>query len=88
MCWALNHQNTLEIAHGHISFQVHPRTLGPQLNRCALLGRLHASKAHCLLSTSASVDRHDNAMAKSFIIALKGPILTWYTRLLSMSIDS
>jgi hypothetical protein len=27
-------------------------------------------------------------MAKSFIIALEGPALTWYTRLLPLSIDS
>jgi hypothetical protein len=31
----------------------------------------------------------DNAMmAKSFIIILEGPALTWYTRLPSLSIDS
>ena len=30
----------------------------------------------------------DATMAKSFIIALKGPTLTWYTRLLPLSIDS
>jgi hypothetical protein len=24
MCWALNHQNTLEMAHGHISLSVSP----------------------------------------------------------------
>jgi hypothetical protein len=24
MCWALNHQNTLEMAHGHISLSISP----------------------------------------------------------------
>jgi hypothetical protein len=30
----------------------------------------------------------DATMAKSFIIALEGPTLTWYSRLLPLSIDS
>jgi hypothetical protein len=36
----------------------------------------------------ASVGGDDATMAKSFIIALEGPALTWYTRLPPMSIDS
>jgi hypothetical protein len=36
----------------------------------------------------ASARRDDATMAKSFIIALEGPALTWYTRLPSLSIDS
>jgi hypothetical protein len=36
----------------------------------------------------ASSRGDDATMAKSFIIALKGPALTWYTRLPPLSIDS
>jgi hypothetical protein len=36
----------------------------------------------------ASSGGDDATMAKSFIIALEGPALTWYTRLLPLSIDS
>jgi hypothetical protein len=36
----------------------------------------------------ASAGGDDATMAKSFIIALEGPALTWYTRLPSLSIDS
>jgi hypothetical protein len=36
----------------------------------------------------ASSGGDDATMAKSFIIALEGPTLTWYTRLLPLSIDS
>jgi hypothetical protein len=36
----------------------------------------------------ASSRRDDATMAKSFIIALEGPALTWYTRLPLLSIDS
>jgi hypothetical protein len=36
----------------------------------------------------ASSGGDDATMAKSFIIALEGPTLTWYTRLPSLSIDS
>jgi hypothetical protein len=36
----------------------------------------------------ASSGGDDATMAKSFIIALEGPALTWYTRLPSLSIDS
>jgi DNA-binding transcriptional MerR regulator len=36
----------------------------------------------------ASSRRDDATMAKSFIIALEGPALTWYTRLPPLSIDS
>jgi hypothetical protein len=36
----------------------------------------------------ASSGRDDSTMAKSFIIALEGPTLTWYTRLPPLSIDS
>jgi hypothetical protein len=36
----------------------------------------------------ASSGGDDATMAKSFIIALKGPTLTWYTRLPPLSIDS
>jgi hypothetical protein len=38
--------------------------------------------------TVASSGGDDATMAKSFIIALKGPALTWYTRLPPLSIDS
>jgi hypothetical protein len=38
--------------------------------------------------TMASSGGNDNAMAKSLVIAIKGPALTWYTRLPSLSIDS
>jgi hypothetical protein len=36
----------------------------------------------------ASSGGDDSTMAKSFIIALEGPALTWYTRLPPLSIDS
>jgi hypothetical protein len=36
----------------------------------------------------ASSGEDDTTMAKSFIIALEGPTLTWYTRLPPLSIDS
>jgi hypothetical protein len=36
----------------------------------------------------ASSGGDDAMMAKSFIIALEGPALTWYTRLPPLSIDS
>jgi hypothetical protein len=36
----------------------------------------------------ASSGGDDAIMAKSFIIALEGPALTWYTRLPLLSIDS
>lgn len=36
----------------------------------------------------ASLGGDDDAMLKSFIIALEGPALTWYTRLPSLSTDS
>jgi hypothetical protein len=36
----------------------------------------------------ASSGGDDTTMAKSFIIALEGPALTWYTRLPPLSIDS
>jgi hypothetical protein len=36
----------------------------------------------------ASYGGDDTTMAKSFIIVLKGPALTWYTRLPPLSIDS
>lgn len=36
----------------------------------------------------ASSGGDDNAMSKSFIIALEGPALTCYTRLLPLSTDS
>jgi hypothetical protein len=36
----------------------------------------------------ASSGGDDTTMAKSFIIALEGPTLTWYTRLPPLSIDS
>jgi hypothetical protein len=36
----------------------------------------------------ASFGGDDATMAKSFIIALKGLALTWYTRLLPLSIES
>jgi hypothetical protein len=36
----------------------------------------------------ASSGGDDDAMLKSFIIALEGPALTWYTRLPSLSTDS
>jgi hypothetical protein len=36
----------------------------------------------------ASSEGDDSTMAKSFIIALEGPALTWYTRLPPLSIDS
>jgi hypothetical protein len=36
----------------------------------------------------ASSGGDDTTMAKSFIIALEGPALTWYSRLLPLSIDS
>jgi hypothetical protein len=36
----------------------------------------------------ASSRGHDATMAKSFIIALEGLALTWYTRLPPLSIDS
>jgi hypothetical protein len=36
----------------------------------------------------ASSGRYDATMAKSFIIALEGLALTWYTRLPPLSIDS
>jgi hypothetical protein len=36
----------------------------------------------------ASSRGDDSTMAKSFIIALEGPALTWYTRLPPLSIDS
>jgi hypothetical protein len=36
----------------------------------------------------ASAGGDDATMAKSFIIALEGPALTWYTRLPPLSIDS
>ena len=36
----------------------------------------------------ASSGGDDATMAKSFIIALEGPTLTWYTRLPPLSIDS
>jgi hypothetical protein len=36
----------------------------------------------------ASSGGDDATMAKSFIIALEGPALTWYTRLLPLSIES
>jgi hypothetical protein len=36
----------------------------------------------------ASSEGDDVTMAKSFIIALEGPALTWYTRLKTLSIDS
>jgi hypothetical protein len=36
----------------------------------------------------ASSGGDDATMAKSFIIALEGPALTWYTRLPPLSIDS
>jgi hypothetical protein len=36
----------------------------------------------------ASFGGDDATMAKSFIIALKGPALTWYTRLPPLSIES
>jgi hypothetical protein len=36
----------------------------------------------------ASTGGDDSTMAKSFIIALEGPALTWYTRLPPLSIDS
>jgi hypothetical protein len=36
----------------------------------------------------ASSGGDDAIMAKSFIIALEGPALTWYTRLPPLSIDS
>jgi hypothetical protein len=35
----------------------------------------------------ASSGGNDNAMAKSLIIALEGPTLTWYNRLPSLLID-
>lgn len=38
--------------------------------------------------TVASSGGDDNAMAKSLIITLEGPALTWYTRLPPLSIDS
>ena len=38
--------------------------------------------------TAASSGGNDATMAKFFIIALEGPALTWYTRLLPLSIDS
>jgi hypothetical protein len=38
--------------------------------------------------TVASSKGDDATMAKSFIIALEGPALTWYTRLPPLSIDS
>jgi hypothetical protein len=38
--------------------------------------------------TIASSGGDDATMAKSFIIALEGPALTWYTRLPPLSIDS
>jgi hypothetical protein len=38
--------------------------------------------------TVASSGGDDTTMAKSFIIALEGPALTWYTRLPPLSIDS
>jgi hypothetical protein len=36
----------------------------------------------------ASLGGDDATMAKSFIIALEGPALTWYTRLPPLSIES
>jgi hypothetical protein len=36
----------------------------------------------------ASSGGDDATMAKSFIIALEGPTLTWYTRLLPLSVES
>jgi hypothetical protein len=36
----------------------------------------------------ASSGGDDATMAKSFIIALEGPVLTWYTRLPPLSTDS
>jgi hypothetical protein len=36
----------------------------------------------------ASSGGNDATMAKSFIIALEGPTLTWYTRLPPLSIES
>jgi hypothetical protein len=36
----------------------------------------------------ASSRGDDTTMAKSFIIALEGPALTWYTRLPPLTIDS
>jgi hypothetical protein len=36
----------------------------------------------------ASSGGDDATMAKSFIIALEGPALTWYTRLLPLSNES
>jgi hypothetical protein len=36
----------------------------------------------------ASSRGNDNAMDKSFIIALEGPTLTWYSRLPPLFIDS
>jgi hypothetical protein len=36
----------------------------------------------------ASVEGDDATIAKSFIIALEGPALTWYTRLSPLSINS
>jgi hypothetical protein len=38
--------------------------------------------------TVASSGGDDATMAKSFIIALEGPALTWHTRLPPLSIDS
>ena len=38
--------------------------------------------------TVASSGGDDATMAKSFIISLEGPALTWYTRLPPQSIDS
>jgi hypothetical protein len=47
--------------------------------------------AHYIMSYQvvvASSEGDDATMAKSFIIALEGPALTWYTRLPPLSIDS
>jgi hypothetical protein len=41
----------------------------------------------CQVAVASSV-RDDATMAKSFIIVLEGPALTWYTRLPPLSIDS
>lgn len=42
---------------------------------------------HELLGHSGFVEGDDNAMAKSLIIILEGPTLTWYIKLPSLSID-
>jgi hypothetical protein len=48
-------------------------------------------QAHYIMSylvAIASSEGDDATMAKSFIIALEGPTLSWYTRLSQLSIDS